>query len=75
MPRGLPAVAMRQVLGAPPVERWTVRKDGGEFDQFAGATITPRAVVVAVRKALEYHAGHRDQLYREQPSGLPPLPQ
>lgn len=52
-------------LGAPPAERWTVRKDGGDFDQFAGATITPRAVVVAVRKALEYHATHRDLLYRE----------
>jgi electron transport complex protein RnfG len=62
-------------LGEPPVERWTVRKDGGEFDQFAGATITPRAVVVAVRKALDYHAAHRDELYREERSGLKPLPQ
>ena len=59
-------------LGAPPPARWTVRKDGGEFDQFAGATITPRAVVVAVRKALAYHEAHRDAVHAQKPSGLPP---
>lgn len=30
---------------------WAVRKDGGDFDQFTGATITPRAVVGAVKRA------------------------
>lgn len=39
-------------LGAPPLAGWNVRKDGGDFDQFSGATITPRAVVAAVRRAL-----------------------
>ncbi|PWQ94005.1 electron transport complex subunit RsxG [Leucothrix arctica] len=34
---------------------WKVRKDGGEFDQFTGATITPRAVVNAVREVLKFH--------------------
>ncbi|MFC3120568.1 electron transport complex subunit RsxG [Agaribacter flavus] len=34
--------------------RWAVKKDGGQFDQFTGATITPRAVVKAVAKAAEY---------------------
>lgn len=34
--------------------QFAVRKDGGEFDQFAGATITPRAVVKAVKKAALY---------------------
>jgi len=33
--------------------RWAVKKDGGDFDQFTGATITPRAVVKAVKKGLE----------------------
>lgn len=33
--------------------RWAVKKDGGDIDQFTGATITPRAVVNAVRRALE----------------------
>ena len=34
--------------------RWAVKKDGGQFDQFTGATITPRAVVNATRKAVFY---------------------
>ncbi|KJY81462.1 electron transporter RnfG [Vibrio galatheae] len=41
---------------------WNVRKDGGQFDQFTGATITPRAVVKAVKKAVEYTNTHRDQI-------------
>ena len=35
--------------------KWAVKKDGGEFDQFAGATITPRAVVKAVKQGLEIY--------------------
>lgn len=31
---------------------WAVKKDGGDFDQFSGATITPRSVVKGVHKAL-----------------------
>jgi electron transport complex protein RnfG len=46
-------------LGNPPLEQWKVKKDGGQFDQFAGATITPRAVVKAVKSALDYFAQHR----------------
>ena len=40
-----------------------VKKDGGAFDQFTGATVTPRAVVAAVRRTLEYQALHRAQLF------------
>lgn len=39
--------------------RWAVKKDGGDFDQFAGATITPRAVVNAVKGGLETFASHK----------------
>ena len=39
-----------------------MRKDGGEFDQFTGATVTPRAVVGAVANALAYFERHRDEL-------------
>lgn len=46
-------------LGNPEPERWTVRKNGGAFDQFTGATITPRAVVKAVQKTLVYFREHR----------------
>lgn len=42
---------------------WRVKKDGGNFDQFTGATITPRAVVGAVRKALEYINQQGAKLY------------
>jgi len=35
-------------------KRWKVKKDGGDFDQFTGATITPRAVIKAVKSALQF---------------------
>ena len=43
--------------------RWAVKKDRGVFDQFTGATITPRAVVAATLRALEYARGHRKTLF------------
>lgn len=49
-------------LGAPPVADWAVRKDGGRFDQFTGATITPRAVVNAIKGGLEWFDGQRPLL-------------
>ena len=48
----------------PPTEAWRVRKDGGQFDYLAGATITPRAVVKAVHKALRYFEEHKADLLR-----------
>ena len=50
-------------LDNPPEARWQVKKDGGEFDQFTGATITPRAVVRAVHRALHYYHQHREALF------------
>lgn len=44
---------------------WKVKKDGGQFDYMAGATISPRAVVKAVHKALQYYALHRDELFAQ----------
>lgn len=49
-------------LGNPPVEKWKVKKDGGQFDQFAGATITPRGVVKAIREGLEFFAANKDKM-------------
>lgn len=46
-------------LTGPEPKHWKVAKDGGVFDARAGATITPRAVVKAVRSALDYFARHR----------------
>lgn len=50
-------------LNNPEPDKWAVRRDGGEFDQFTGATITPRAVVEAVRLALGYFSIKRDYLF------------
>ncbi|WLD57078.1 electron transport complex subunit RsxG [Salinispirillum sp. LH 10-3-1] len=41
-------------LFSPLPGQWAVQKDGGEFDQLTGATITPRAIVRAVRGSLEF---------------------
>ena len=49
-------------LSNPGEDGWAVKKDRGEFDQFAGATITPRAVVKVVHGALRYFDTHRAQL-------------
>ncbi len=51
-------------LSDPPPEKWGVKKDGGVFDQFAGATITPRAVVKAVKSGLEFFATHREEIVK-----------
>lgn len=49
-------------LGNPPAERWAVKKDGGDFDQFSGATITPRAVIGALKEGLEFFQAYKDTL-------------
>jgi electron transport complex protein RnfG len=50
-------------LGNPPAEAWQVKRDGGVFDQFTGATITPRAVIKAVRNSLLYYRDNREALF------------
>ncbi len=42
--------------------QWAVKKDGGQFDQFAGATITPRAIVNGVYRGLEFYTRHVDDI-------------
>jgi electron transport complex protein RnfG len=49
-------------LGNPVAELWKVKKDKGVFDQFTGATITPRAVTNAVYKTLNYYAVHKAKI-------------
>lgn len=43
-------------------KEWAVKKDGGVFDQFSGATITPRAVVKGVHKGLKFFRNHQAEL-------------
>ena len=51
-------------LSNPDIKRWKVKRDGGHFDQFTGATITPRAVVKAVHSALLYFSKHQKSLFK-----------
>ena len=50
-------------LTNPEPSGWQVKRDGGEFDQLTGATITPRAVVAAVRNTLMYYQQNADMLF------------
>ncbi len=52
-----------QVIEGEQDKRWAVVKDGGIFDQFTGATITPRAVVKAIKKAAIYVKNNQTQLF------------
>lgn len=49
-----------------PAAEWAVKKDGGRFDQFSGATITPRGVVAAVKSGLDFFNNHRALLLQIQ---------
>ncbi|MCB1689864.1 MAG: electron transport complex subunit RsxG [Halioglobus sp.] len=52
-------------LGNPTLDGWAVKKDKGVFDQFTGATITPRAVVAATLRALQFAQANRKVLFKE----------
>lgn len=55
-------------LGDPPLDDWQVAKDGGAFDQLTGATITPRAVVRAVARGLQFFEANRATLLASDPT-------
>lgn len=50
-------------LGDPPADDWALRTDGGAFDQLTGASVTPRAVIRAIRQTLLYFERHRDDIF------------
>lgn len=60
-----------QSLVKTPDEKWQVKKDGGHFDYMAGATITPRAVVKAVHKVLQYFNANKDVLFAQTAASEP----
>ena len=63
-----------KALGNPVAGKWAVKKDGGIYDSFAGATITPRAVVKGVKGGLDYFAAHRGEIMAQgsaQSAGAP----
>lgn len=50
-------------LGDPPPADWRLRVDGGRFDQLTGASVTPRAVVKAIRETLLYFDAHQAEIF------------
>jgi electron transport complex protein RnfG len=52
-------------LTNPGIKRWKVKRDGGDFDQFTGATVTPRSIVEAVKQTLLFFKDHGDRLFVE----------
>ena len=50
-------------LSDPDLSGWNVEKDGGVFDQFTGATVTPKALILATRRALEYARLNAEMLF------------
>ena len=44
-------------------ESWNVKKEGGSFDAFTGATITPRSVVHAIHRALTWYEHNNEQIF------------
>ena len=50
-------------LEDPATAKWAIRTDGGDFDQLTGASVTPRAVIKAVRDTLIYFEMHRDEVF------------
>lgn len=61
-------------LGNPSAELWAVKKDKGIFDQFTGATITPRAYVKAVKQGLQFFADNKLALEQAQSRPAVPVP-
>ncbi len=62
-------------LTNPPLDKWAVKRDGGIFDQFTGATITPRAIVNATKRTLLYFKDHKDSVFAEAPKVEAPADQ
>ncbi|MDB2549492.1 electron transport complex subunit RsxG [Porticoccaceae bacterium] len=55
----------------PQASGWDVKKNGGEFDQFTGATITPRAVIYQIAQVLEYFSEDSERLLIEAAKATP----
>ena len=56
-------------MGDPMATGWAIEADGGEFDQLTGASVTPRAVVKAIRDTLIYFETHQDEIFLTEANG------
>ncbi len=50
-------------LQDPELGEWAIKDDGGEFDQLTGASVTPRAIIKAIKQTLQYFDGNRDAIF------------
>ena len=50
-------------LADPAPPGWAIRRDGGEFDQLTGASITPRAVIRGISETLQYFESNRERVF------------
>ncbi len=57
----------RSLLDPAPSE-WALKRDGGQFDQLTGASVTPRAIIKAIKNTLVYYDAHRDELFADVPA-------
>ena len=53
----------RTSINFPARDQWTIKRDGGVFDQLTGASITPRAVVKAIKETLLYFEANSEQVF------------
>ena len=56
-------------MGDPVATGWAIKVDGGEFDQLTGASVTPRAIIKAIRDTLIYFEAHQDAIFLSESSG------
>lgn len=52
-------------IGDPVTTQWAIKGDGGDFDQLTGASVTPRAIIKAIRDTLLYFDAHRDEIFEQ----------
>jgi len=52
-------------IGDPVEAQWAIESDGGDFDQLTGASVTPRAIIKAIRDTLLYFDSHRDEIFEQ----------
>jgi electron transport complex protein RnfG len=55
----------RHSIGDPVTPKWAIKVDGGDFDQLTGASVTPRAIIKAIRDTLLYFDAHRDEIFEQ----------
>ena len=57
-------------LTSPAVSVWAIKRDGGEFDQLTGASVTPRAIIKAIKETLIYFEANRVSVFAAAADGL-----